>query len=593
MADRFILSHVTRLPLFQHLTPQQLELVAGQFQVLRYEAGQIIARQGDPAQGLFLFVSGRGALLQQGQDNVERHVGSVSPGNYVGEKALFSDLREVATLQVVQPAIVLFLSRQHLNALLAQYPDITHSLRIGLQTNRDTSRKVAVKAFEQQRENEVALLIGRQHWWAFARKVWIAAFLAALLVAASIFVGRVTPLLAFAFLGLAVIGPGLVMFYFYLDWQADKIIVTDQRILNIRVDWGIFRTHISEVPLDSVIEVNYEVPTADPMARVFNYGTVVIKTPGAAGNVVLDFIAEPARVQELIFSNRQRFKDAIAEAGRNAIRDEIERSLRGESEPSVPPVQNMSKAENTLRPLRHTSFISTHFINEDGESVYRKHIVNWLGHIFLPTLVILGGLVVGGLALVNESLQSTGVIGFMLAFFLMLVGIVWFYFADWDWRNDVYVVGNTSIKLIRKRPFWLQNETDQILLTQVDNVVSNINGPVETLIQRGDVLLFLVGADTNNAKVFECVYRPGNIQEEISHKQALAREHVAEEEARRQRQAIADYLAVYHQTVAPPAPSATPEPPVQPPPPPELPDQPPPPIRDAVRPPRIPRPRQD
>src|SRR6185436_11641822 len=70
MADRFVLSHLKRFPLFERLTPQQLEAVANAVQVLRYQPGEVIFTQGQPAAGAVIFASGRGELTQVGADRV-------------------------------------------------------------------------------------------------------------------------------------------------------------------------------------------------------------------------------------------------------------------------------------------------------------------------------------------------------------------------------------------------------------------------------------------------------------------------------------------------------------------------------------------
>ena len=66
MPERFVQSHIRNLPLFQRLTPQQLAAMAEAFQVLRFEPNEVIFRQGQPSQGMFVFVSGRGVLTQAG-----------------------------------------------------------------------------------------------------------------------------------------------------------------------------------------------------------------------------------------------------------------------------------------------------------------------------------------------------------------------------------------------------------------------------------------------------------------------------------------------------------------------------------------------
>jgi hypothetical protein len=61
MADRFIQSHIRQLPLFEQLSPPQIGLLSNIVQLLRLEPGQLALQEGQPTQGMFLFVSGRGA----------------------------------------------------------------------------------------------------------------------------------------------------------------------------------------------------------------------------------------------------------------------------------------------------------------------------------------------------------------------------------------------------------------------------------------------------------------------------------------------------------------------------------------------------
>ena len=157
----------------------------------------------------------------------------------------------------------------------------------------------------------------------------------------------------------------------------------------------------------------------------------------------------------------------------------------------------------------------------------------------------------------------------------------------------MYIVGDEKITIIHKRPLWLQDRTEQVLLAQVDNVVSETAGVINTLIQMGDVKILLSGTDEKSAKHFRNVYRPDDIQEEISRRQARTGDAAREADAARQRQAIVDYLAVYHQASGVPPggsvsysqgfaePSQPPETPI-------IPHR-----RDRVRPPGIPLVRRD
>ncbi|MEO0563206.1 MAG: hypothetical protein AAF125_13950, partial [Chloroflexota bacterium] len=124
------------------------------------------------------------------------------------------------------------------------------------------------------------------------------------------------------------------------------------------------------------------------------------------------------------------------------------------------------------------------------------------------------------------------------------------------WRNDLYIIGDEKVTLIHKRPLWLQNEVEQVLLDRVDNVLSETSGLLDTVFQRGDVKLSLVGEGLNSAKVFEKVHRPHEVQAEISRRQARARINAADAEDQRQRATIQEYLSAYHDAVSVPDPNA-------------------------------------
>ncbi|MCA9911412.1 MAG: hypothetical protein KC519_22315 [Anaerolineae bacterium] len=191
------------------------------------------------------------------------------------------------------------------------------------------------------------------------------------------------------------------------------------------------------------------------------------------------------------------------------------------------------------------------------------------------------------------ALQSSAAVGLIVAGIMFIFGLVWFYLADWDWRHDMLVIGHDTITIIHKRPLWLQNETEQIRLYQVDNVVSEVNGVLDHLLKRGNIRISLVGSDIADAKRFNTVGDPQKVQGEISRR--LAELHDQGASGGISSQAIAEYLAAYHQRVTGAAASSAPDnapysaPAYTPPPA----DVPPPQVRDGSRPPNIPRRRTD
>lgn len=603
-SDRFILSHVRNLPLFERLSPDQHALIANTIQVIRYEPGQLVFQQGQPTRGLMVFVSGRGVLTQFGSDGFEDRIGTVEAGQYINEAALYREGIESASLRIVEQAVVLFLDRRRFTQLLAQNPEIRTNLRV---TTAPDTRQPPRKVFRGQRDDETVLHIFRHHWWSFARHGWAAAILAILLWIIAALLGVQNAVFGLALGGLGIILPGLLMLYMWFEWQNDYLIITDQRVVRIWRDVLRFENTINEIPLERILEINVELPPADVFARLFTYGSIHIRTAGEAANLHLHIMPHPKQLQTLIFSQRDKYQEDVSKRNRDNIRAEIERALGGGV---VTPAQQAPDVVQTRKDKGEIGlpFIRTRFVNEAGEIYYRRHSSIWLGQVFVPFLIIFGSVAVAMFSLFVPQFPLYGGVGLSVAFIFFLIGCVWLFLTDWDWRNDLLIVGDQTISLIHKRPLWLQNQVERIRLAQVDNVVSEVSGVLDNLLNRGDVRISLIGS--NEQKCFSKVYDPQEVQAEISRRQAQMKAMVNVSEAQQQRQAIADYLAVYHQTVS----ETQSAPPFKPPAPPQAsfdpgtqpasykpfststqpaePSQSPtemPPVRDTVRPPRVPR----
>jgi membrane protein YdbS with pleckstrin-like domain len=593
MADRFVLSQLRRQPLFARLTNDQLELVASAVQVLRLNPGETLFAQGQPAYGMAMFVSGEGQLTQVNpQTGVEMAVGLVRSGEYVHQDALFANTVSPTSLRITDESVVLSLSRAHMANLLSYYPDIQAAFQPALPQAGGQSAETP-RAFKAQRENETPLLETHLHWWSFLMRAWLV-LLGAALALAGLFIAPVfSPTVPWSLLAFPLLAvTGVISVYLYLEWRNDRLIITGHRVIFEHRNLLMFRTSRNEIPIEGIHEINVDVPMTDFAARLLNYGTLVIKTTGDTDNLVLRHIPDAKAIQARIFNARKEQQalknNQERDARLQAIRGDLDRALGAAPQMGEPKPLPGKPGQSD------EGWLSTRFTNANGDTVYRKHRVVWFGHLLFP----LGLLTVSGLLLAAASFgimgqPAIGVAGSALAVVLAAVSFIWMYWADWDWRNDMYIVGDEKITIIHKRPLWLQDRTEQVLVAQVDNVVSETAGLINSLLQMGSIKLLLSGSDEKSAKYFHNVYRPDAIQEEISRRQARSGDASREADAARQRQAIVDYLAVYHQALGaqpgavPGYPQSYAEP-TQPPDSPVIPRN-----RDRVRPPGIPLVRRD
>lgn len=536
MPDRFVESHIRKLPLFANLPPQHVQWAMDAFRVLRVETGEFIFQQGERTRGMYMFVSGSAELIQVNAQGQAYQLGIIGPNQYLNEAALFQEAVESASLRALQQSTVLFVSRQLLWRVISYHPEMKSYIPIPVEAQRMQRQE---RVFNRQRDSEEVLLDTRRHWWAWVRKsllLWLVAAVVLILLTALPSAG-----VTLALAGIIIVLVGAITIYNMLEWRNDHIIVTDQRLVHIERVIHQFKTVINEVPLSSIHQVNADLVTTDPFSRLFNYGRVDVRTAGDAGNMLLNLIPNPDNVQDLIFDNRNRYQEQREAENRNAIRAELDRVLQGEQ-----PANMSSDTSAQVEPEEtFGSPFRTSFTRSDGAKVYRKHITFWIGHIAWPTLWLVGW-AIATLFVLPSALNG---LGLLIGTVMIVIGMIWFYLADWDWRNDIYIVGDEFITIIHQRPLWLQNEDDQILLESVDNVRSERTGFIRAVFDYGDVVISLIGGDRGDEKIFRAVPGPQEVQAEITRRRSRAQSREAREAERRRREEIAEYLSVYHETV--------------------------------------------
>src|SRR5580692_6366773 len=96
------------IPLFASLDEATRLELAEQLEPVHVAAGDVVLRQGDPGDGLFLVVSGR-LRISVAAGGAERVLYDVGRGAIIGEIALLSDRPRTATVRAVRDSDLLLL----------------------------------------------------------------------------------------------------------------------------------------------------------------------------------------------------------------------------------------------------------------------------------------------------------------------------------------------------------------------------------------------------------------------------------------------------------------------------------------------------
>lgn len=107
------LESLQQTPLFKQLTPDELVEISQDIIERRFQAGEIIFREGDPGRVFYLVKSGQVRIFVNGLDGSETSVILIGrPGQIFGELAVIDGLPRSATAVAMDTAILYTLSRE-------------------------------------------------------------------------------------------------------------------------------------------------------------------------------------------------------------------------------------------------------------------------------------------------------------------------------------------------------------------------------------------------------------------------------------------------------------------------------------------------
>lgn len=126
------------IPLFQDMSMQQLESISKDVQPRQFGQGDIIFREGDPGQVVYLVQSGQVRIYVNGLDGSETSVILFGrPGDMFGELAVIDGLPRSATAVALDKTLLYTISREGFRLHMQRFPqlalnfmkELTHRVR--------------------------------------------------------------------------------------------------------------------------------------------------------------------------------------------------------------------------------------------------------------------------------------------------------------------------------------------------------------------------------------------------------------------------------------------------------------------------------
>jgi NTE family protein/lysophospholipid hydrolase len=159
-----LLPFLRSVELFRGLPAESLASIARAVSPLTLDAGETLFRQGDAGDTLFLVVEGQLAVQADGGPGGSRRVGTVGPGECVGEGALLLSSSRAASVHAETPARLLGLSREAFERSAAAHPDL-RSLLTAVLARRMPALRAAQDEIFGALDDEVRPDVERELSW--------------------------------------------------------------------------------------------------------------------------------------------------------------------------------------------------------------------------------------------------------------------------------------------------------------------------------------------------------------------------------------------------------------------------------------------
>jgi len=149
-----LLAHI---PLFESLTPKDLDLLSNRLEEIEYPEGAVIFKQGDEGSSLFIIDEG-GVEISYGEGRGRVNLATLFNGQYFGELSLFDGAPRSATATASKRSRLIRLDRDDLvdfvnknpSAALRIIAEMSERLR---QTNELMSHQVSRNVLEEEEEH--------------------------------------------------------------------------------------------------------------------------------------------------------------------------------------------------------------------------------------------------------------------------------------------------------------------------------------------------------------------------------------------------------------------------------------------------------
>lgn len=147
---------VSLVPIFNHLTKEQMDEVMEVVQSMAYKKGEIIYHAGEEADSLYIVNRGQLKIYRLSESGKEQVVRILHPGDFTGELALFKQSVQEAYAEALVDTQICLIRRDALQNLLTTYPTISLKVLTEFSHRLETAEKQSTSIATEKVDTRIA-----------------------------------------------------------------------------------------------------------------------------------------------------------------------------------------------------------------------------------------------------------------------------------------------------------------------------------------------------------------------------------------------------------------------------------------------------
>jgi len=126
----------------------------------RFEPGEVVFREGDSSDTCYVVQEGHARAIREHGDGRTITLATFGPGDFFGELAMFEDELRSATVEAIEPTVVVAVLGPDMRRLMTEHPEISTRLVIALGRRlREMNERLSRQSF-QTVQSRVAVALG-------------------------------------------------------------------------------------------------------------------------------------------------------------------------------------------------------------------------------------------------------------------------------------------------------------------------------------------------------------------------------------------------------------------------------------------------